>query len=336
MVAQLCRPAASGSRECLMQMIRKAARLAACALVFAACGGGDDETVRDDNGNIVEGGEVGVFALNIGDCFVDMPAGDAASMTAVPCAEDHLFEVYHLFDVDMEEFDSAAIDTAGTEGCLAAFEPYMGVSFETSYYNFEGLQPSAGTWAQGDREVVCLATPFNGSTTAGTAKGAGLVLEQAAPETPTTTAPPAADDTATTAAGETATTIAPGGSQSVFDLNVGECYVDLAGGDQVESIEPISCDEPHGIEIMAVFDIDLPAYDLEAVSSAGEEGCLAAFESYMGISYEESWYELDWLQPSTGSWDGGDREIVCVVFPYDEAISESVGSAQGTGRLLES
>ncbi len=322
-----------------MQMIRKAALLAVCALVFAACGG-DDETLRDENGNVVEGGEIGVFSLNVSDCFADLPVGEVSTINAVPCGEDHLYEIYHLFDVDMPDFDSAAIDTAAADGCLAAFQGYMGVPANTSYYTFDGLQPSAGSWAQGDREVVCLATPKNGSTTAGTAKGAGLVAEQAIAEPSTTTAPPATDESTTTTAppatDESTTTIASGGSQSVFELNVGECYVDLAGGDQVQSIEPIGCDQPHGIEIMAVFDIDLPAYDAEAISAAGQEGCLAAFDAYMGISYEESWYELDWLQPSVGSWSGGDREVVCVVFPYDDAIAQSTGSAQGTGRLLGS
>lgn len=324
-----------------MQKIRKAALLAVCVVVFAACGSGDDETVRDEFGNVVEGGAIGVFSLNVGDCFDDLPVGDVSTINAVPCGEDHLFEIYHLFDVDLPDFDSGAIDTAAADGCLAAFEGYMGVTFDTSYYSFDGLQPSAGSWSGGDREVVCLATPKNGTTTAGTAKGANLVTEQAivAPTTTaiaTTTAPPVEDSTATTAADESTTTVASGGSQSVFDLNVGECYVDLADGGSVGSIEPISCNEPHGIEIMALFDIDLPAYDLAAVGAAGEEGCLAAFESYMGATYEQSWYGLDWLQPSDGSWAGGDREVVCVVFPYDDAIDQSVGSAQGQGRLLTS
>lgn len=320
-----------------MQKIRKAALLAVCVVVFAACGSGDDETVRDESGNVVEGGAIGVFSLNLSDCFADLPVGDVSTINAVPCGEDHLYEIYHLFDVDLPDFDSAAIDAAAADGCLAAFEGYMGVSFETSYYEFDGLQPSSGSWSAGDREVVCLATPKNGSTTAGTAKGANLVTEQALAEPTTTTAP--VDESATTtsaAAEESTTTVVGGGSQSVFDLSVGECYVDLAGGGQVGSIEPISCNEPHGIEIIALFDIDLPAYDMTAVGTAGEEGCLAAFEPYMGATYEESWYGLDWLQPSEDSWAGGDREVVCVVFPYDDAIDQSVGSAQGQGRLLTS
>lgn len=319
-----------------MHMLGRALLLAAFAFFLAACGGGDDETVRDEFGNVIEGGEINVFSLNVGDCFTNLPVGEVSSIEAVPCGEDHLFEIYHLFDVDLPAFDSAAIDTAAADGCLAAFEGYMGVPFETSYYTFDGLQPSAGSWEAGDREVVCLTTPKNGTTTAGTAKGANLVAEQAIADTTTTTA--AAVENTTTAPSveeSTSTTVTSGGSQSVFELSVGECYVDLAGGDQVETVEPISCDEPHGIEIMAVFDVDFAEYDVDLLGQAGEEGCLAAFDPYMGVSYAQSWYGLDWLQPSVGSWDQGDREIVCVVFPFDENISVSVGSARGTGRLLE-
>lgn len=325
-----------------MQMIRKAAVLAACALTFAACGSGSDETTRDENGNVVEGGEIGVFSLNVGDCFSDLPVGEVSSVSGVPCAEDHTYEIYHLFDVDLPDFDSAAIQTATADGCLEAFESYMGVPFATSYYTYDGLQPSAGSWEQGDREVVCLATPTGGGVTAGTARGAGLLAESALADT-TTTAPPTteapAEETATTEAPlveETTTTAgSSGGSQSVFELNVGECYVDLFGS-QVQTVEPVSCNDPHGIEVIALFDVELAEYESEALKAEAEAGCLAAFEPYMGATYAESWYGLDFLQPSSGSWTAGDREVICVVFPFEEDITQSVGSAQGEGRLLGS
>ena len=299
-----------------MSMIRKAALLAVVALVAVACGSGDDETVRDENGNVIGAGEIGVFSLNVGDCFIDLPVGEVSSVSGVPCADDHRYEIYHLFDVDLPDFDSTAVEEASSDGCLAAFEGYMGVPFETSYYNFSGLQPTVGSWGQGDREVVCLATPFNGEAIAGTAKGAGLLFEEALPET--------ADST-----------VADGGSQSVFELNIGECYVDTFGS-QVQFVEPVSCDEPHGIEVIAMFDVELTEYDATLLGEAAQEGCLAAFEPYMGASYEESWYGLDYLQPSTASWDQGDREVVCVAFPFGDEITQSVGSARGEGRLLES
>ena len=327
-----------------MRSIRRAALLAALALLVAACGGGDDETVRDANGNVVEGGDIGVFSLKVGDCFFDLPVGDVSTITATPCAEDHGYEIYHLFDVDLPDFESTAVETAGGEGCFDAFEGYMGVSYEESFYDFTFLQPTSMSWDQGDREIVCFASPYAGGTTKGTAKDAGLLLEDAsgAPDAQaladTTTTVPATDDAvtddSTTDDGTTDDRATDGAAQSVFDLNVGECYVSLPTSELIESVEPIPCNEPHGIEIFHSFDIDLPAFDSEAVSLLSQEGCYDAFEGYMGISYEESWYGFDGLLPTGRSWAQGDREVVCFVMPYDEGISQSVGTARGQARTL--
>ena len=314
----------------------------ACAMLIAACGDGDDATVRDENGNVIEGGEVSVFALRVGDCFADLPSGDVSTVDAVPCRDDHLYEIYEKFDVDLDSFDAGAVQAAAADGCRAAFQPYTGVAYEQSYYDFDGLQPSAGSWEQDDREVVCLLTPRNGTATQGTARNAGLLAENAAGSggeeqaaTTTTTTEPAESTTTTEAAESTTTTEAIGGTQRVFDLNVGECYVELPDGTEVDTVEAISCDEPHGIEIYHLFDIDLPDFDADAVNQLAAEGCDEAFDPYAGISYEESWYDYDGLLPTAGSWSSGDREVVCFLFPYDPAVTESVGSAQGQGRRLD-
>ena len=317
---------------------------AAIALALAACGSGDDQTKRDENGNVIEAGTVSVFSLNVGDCFVDLPTGDVSTVDVVPCADAHSFEIYHEFDIDLDAFDAAAVQTAASDGCLGAFEPYMGVAYEQSYYDFDGLQPSAGSWEQDDREVICLATPTNGGTTQGTARGAGLLAENAGGDledeqglsATTTTEGPVEESTTTTAAPEetTSTTATVGGTQSVFELSVGECYLQLPDGTEIGEVEAISCNEPHGIEIYHLFDIDLPAFDLSEVQSQAADGCLAEFEPYAGISYEESWYEFDGLLPTEGSWAQGDREVVCFLEPYDENISVSVGSAKGQARRL--
>lgn len=325
-----------------MRVVGRMMLVGLAAVVIAACGGGDDETVRDADGNVVEGGEIGVFSLNVGDCFLDLPVGEVSSIEAVPCAEEHKYEIYHLFDLDLPEFDQTAVSEGAQEGCYDAFEGYMGVSYEESFYNFDGLQPTDGSWSQGDREVVCLATPFDGRTTTGTAKGANLLLQDAlgADDADALGADDAGDEamdettTTTAPAEDTTTTEAVGGTQSVFDLSVGECYVDIPQADIIETVEAISCDEPHGIEIYHVFDLDLPAFDSAAVSDAAQTGCYDAFEGYMGISYEESWYGFDGLLPTDQSWAAGDREVVCFVAPYDPDITESVGSAQGQGRTL--
>ncbi len=56
----------------------------------------------------------------------------------------------------------------------------------------------------------------------------------------------------------------------------------------------------------------------------------------MGIGYDDSWYGFDGLLPSLQSWGQGDREVVCFVMPFEEGISESVGTARGQARTLGS
>ena len=70
------------------------------------------------------------------------------------------------------------------------------------------------------------------------------------------------------------------------------------------------------------------------VSEGAQSGCYEAFEGYMGVSYEESWYGFDGLLPTEQSWATGDREVVCFVEPYDANTSVSEGSARGQGRTL--
>lgn len=149
-----------------------------------------DQTRRDETGRIAEGGAVGVFALQLGDCSDDptvpaeagtaapVPPGAEAPTTApatlgtlvdgtpvvdqvpaIPCDMPHDFEVYGLFDVvDEPDYPGESIVVAQAEvGCLQRFEGYVGAAYvadgarAVSY-----LYPTAETWSEGDRAVHCL------------------------------------------------------------------------------------------------------------------------------------------------------------------------------------
>ena len=64
---------------------------------------------RDDDGAIVEAGNVSAFQIRVGDCFDDagiFGEGDAtvSDVPALPCAEPHDNEVYAVFDVNLAKF----------------------------------------------------------------------------------------------------------------------------------------------------------------------------------------------------------------------------------------
>lgn len=74
------------------------------------------------------------------------------------CDEPHDYQVYSTFLYDEgDDFPGATEvkDKADTH-CLDEFEPFVGVSFQSSIYFVTTLRPSSGTWLQGDREIVCL------------------------------------------------------------------------------------------------------------------------------------------------------------------------------------
>jgi hypothetical protein len=143
--------------------------LVVLALLLVACGGAQ----RGESGEITEGGDVDVFSLNVGDCFGATEGDEVASVQAVPCSEPHESEVFAL--VDYEDGDEwpgdEAITTFSDEECGAAFEEYIGMSYNESRYFITYLQPTEETWADGDREVVCLVVGPDGEPVTGSLRG---------------------------------------------------------------------------------------------------------------------------------------------------------------------
>ena len=148
----------------------------AVALILASCGA-PEATVNFDEGDesevteLVQDGEVLALEVREGDC-VDLPdvsddadTGGVASFELVACDVAHDAEVYELFDLtDADQFPGvAAVEAEAAEGCLDAFEPFIGVAYEESQFFFTFVPPSEGSWEGiGDREVICLVVPAPG------------------------------------------------------------------------------------------------------------------------------------------------------------------------------
>ena len=130
------------------------------ALVGAACGGSEsvsDDSTRDDSGTIVEGGDVGVFVLEVGDCFDDGSGTEIASVAAVPCNEPHDNEVVDKFELDGGDWPGLEeVQMQSLLGCLDRFEAAVGEPYETSPLDIGPLYPTEEGWKQGDHEVICV------------------------------------------------------------------------------------------------------------------------------------------------------------------------------------
>jgi hypothetical protein len=147
------------------------------------------------------------------------------------------------------------------------------------------------------------------------------------------TVPPAAETSAPAQAEETG----PTGAEEVdiADLKVGDCLADsLPGeGEEIFSVQTLPCSEPHSEEIFATVTVpdgdgDFPG--MEAIGAQAEGLCVADFEDFVGLPYEESAFYVGLITPSKESWSQGDRSILCTI--YDPAGKVS-GSLRGVERL---
>ena len=116
----------------------------------------------------------------------------------------------------------------------------------------------------------------------------------------------------------------------VFTLQVGDCLNDAPAAETVETIPTVPCTEPHDSEIYASIIMTGDTFPgTDAVIAEADTACLDAFEGFVGVSYADSLYYYSSYFPTEGSWEGGDREILCTI--YDEA-GQVTGSLQNIGR----
>lgn len=113
--------------------------------------------------------------------------------------------------------------------------------------------------------------------------------------------------------------VATGGAVDPFEVELGDCVEQPVSGnedvEEVEEVKAVPCGQPHDGEVYAVF--DLPDGDFpggKEVAAAGEERCIADFETFVGKAYDESQYDITSLFPAKESWESkDDREYVCIV-----------------------
>ncbi|HEY8527336.1 MAG TPA: septum formation family protein [Acidimicrobiales bacterium] len=150
-------------------LIGSAALAGLLAVGLGACS--DDEPERDETGQVTEGGDESVFDVEVGDCIDSTTeAGQVDSLPLVPCDEPHDGEIYHTYQVPGDEFPGDFTQVT-EEQCGGAFADFVGVPYDQSELVYSTLEPTAGSWEQGDRELVCIIADPAGQTT-GSLEGA--------------------------------------------------------------------------------------------------------------------------------------------------------------------
>ena len=141
--------------------LRTPAGLIALTLLLAACSGN-------------------VFELAVGVCFDDgdLALGEMEEVGEVPlveCSEPHDNEVYAIVAVEGDVFPGEqTIQTQADDVCLDAFDPFVGLDYESSALDFGWLVPTADSWEMGDRVVACFLYRLDLEKVSGTLEGSSI------------------------------------------------------------------------------------------------------------------------------------------------------------------
>lgn len=97
--------------------------------------------------------------LATGDCITDIPAG--ALVQLIPktdCSQPHAGEAYAVLAMPDGEYPGQSTIDEWQNKCPAELESYAPDAMTDDSIGVFVLYPTAETWAQGDRAIVCIAT----------------------------------------------------------------------------------------------------------------------------------------------------------------------------------
>ncbi|KRC63129.1 hypothetical protein ASE14_04985 [Agromyces sp. Root81] len=148
--------------------------LAGCSIVSDLVGGPASQPERDETTQeIIEEGDADVFALKVGDCMNEVTEELVSEVPVVPCDQPHDEEIYFDLTLEGDTYPGDdVIQTQADEACLAQFEPFVGLAYDSSALGMYAYRPSEDSWDQmGDRVVSCVIYDPAGQVT-GTLAGA--------------------------------------------------------------------------------------------------------------------------------------------------------------------
>lgn len=119
----------------------------------------------------------------------------------------------------------------------------------------------------------------------------------------------------------------------VFAVRVGDCLntSEVSSTEEVSDVPVVPCDQPHEDEVYYAYDLAEGNYPgEEAIKADAQATCVPQFTTFIGLAYEESALDYWPMYPTAGSWDGGDREVLCVA--WDPSGAKVTGTLAGAAR----
>jgi hypothetical protein len=124
--------------------------------------------------------------------------------------------------------------------------------------------------------------------------------------------------------------IVGGGSTDVFTLQVGDCLNNDTLADEITEVPTVPCSTAHQYEVYADFELDGDRWPGdEEVTEQADAGCMARFESFVGVPFEESSLDFSFYWPTEESWiQQDDRLVSCLIYDTTDATGSLGGSAR--------
>ena len=146
-------------------------------LTVTACGGpgGAEEVVGTSTPMpAVSAVETSIFQLSPGQCF-DRPSAEGLyEVSVVPCEVAHDLQMYALFQLEEPSWPGDdRVQELSDVGCRAEFSAFTGTAPERSDLGYTMYTPSSGSWAEGDRQVLCALQLNSGGRLIGYQAGRG-------------------------------------------------------------------------------------------------------------------------------------------------------------------
>ena len=131
------------------------------ALVLAgglALAGCSTDAPRDQAGQVTASATADAFSLRVGDCTPSLTTGNVTELQLVPCDQEHAWEAFASKTLPEGDYPGDSdVSSAAEEFCVDAFKPFVGIAQSESTLDVNYLGPTKDSWANGDREVICLA-----------------------------------------------------------------------------------------------------------------------------------------------------------------------------------
>jgi hypothetical protein len=136
------------------------------ALVLGACSGSKGKPVMDLQPGLQS------LCLEI----TDKTGAEISKLPVIACDKPHSHEVYDVYVVTPQDADAYpgndSLERIAKRECVAAFEPFVGISAFDSSLFFSWMVPSLKSWNDDDdRQVICVLGAHDGHPLTGSMRG---------------------------------------------------------------------------------------------------------------------------------------------------------------------